>query len=506
MFKRSHAVQLAPAPAAAPASETRMRSPHWAEPRSPGACPGRGLQTPPRGASASWDAGAMAAAAGAEGRLRRAARVLAHVCGLTLAMKRYIEKSRAEEWARFYLSMKTWSTNELLYSRSSFSKYNLSQDFDKLKTLLSLQPKQRSQENLREIQLCLKKNRSFRSLPNELQLQLCQTAIYQEYEAERVVLRQGHEPLECCLVLAGHLKAMSSNTSKNKSSTSEILSEFEEGDFIGEICLLTNARRHTSVVCKTDVKLLVINKEDFCCFLAQRVQEQYQETCRFLRNLPLFSSWPKGKIDFLVDCSLRRYYRAGTTIVSDNLNSCFLVFVISGHCLVVAQMEYEKTVHAWQMKKTGSSALKNVHTGVLPRGPAGVTGVLEASTVSCKTSSAARKTTLSTKKPQLQVSSPATCFVEIRVLEQGGIFGLVETLDKSCDLQLCLTSGGAECIFIPRTVFLAEASTETRRTALASVCAYPSVEAVRKHVVEQQAWEAYKARLLEPYLKRGSKV
>nr|XP_051676227.1 cyclic nucleotide-binding domain-containing protein 2 isoform X2 [Oryctolagus cuniculus] len=448
----------------------------------------------------------MAAVAGAQGRLRRAARVLAHVCGLTLAMKRYIEKSRAAEWARFYLSMKTCSTNELLYSSSSFSKYNLSQDFEKLKTLLSLQPKQRSQENLREIQLCLKKNRSFRSLPNEVQLQLCQTAIYQEYEAESVVLRQGHVPLECCLVLAGHLKSVSSNTSENKSSNSEILSEFEEGDFIGEICLLTNARRHTSVVCETDVMLLVINKEDFCCILAQRVQEQYQETCGFLRNLPLFSSWPKGKIDFLVDCSLRRYYRAGPTIISDNLNSCFLVFVISGHCLVVAQMEREKAVHAWQMKKTGSSALKNVHTGVLPRRPAGVTAVLEASAVSRETSPSATRTTLSTQEPRLQRSSPATCFVEIRVLEQGGIFGLVETLDKSCDLQLCLISGGAECIFIPRTVFLAEAGTETRRTALASVCAYPSVEAIRKHVVEHQAWEAYKARLLEPYLKRGSKV
>lgn len=225
------------------------------------------------------------------------------------------------------------------------------------------------------------------------------------------------------------------------------------------------------------------------------------------RNLPLFSSWPKGKIDFLVDCSLRRYYRAGTTIVSDNLNSCFLVFVISGHCLVVAQMEHEKTAQSWQVKKTGSSALKSVHTGVLPRGPAGVTGVVEAPTVSCKTSSsAAGKATLSTRKPQLQISSPATFFVEIRVLEQGGIFGLVETLDKSCDLQLYLISGGAECIFIPRTVFLAEAGTETRRAALESLCAYPSVEAIRKHVVKQQAWEAYKARLLEPYLKRGSKV
>ncbi|XP_058522643.1 uncharacterized protein LOC131480729 [Ochotona princeps] len=271
----------------------------------------------------------MAGAYGADRKLRRAARLLAHVCGLALAMKRYIGKSRAEEWAQFFLSVKTCSMSELLCSRSNFSKYNL-------------------------IQLCLEKNRSFRSLPNEIQLQLCQTAIYQEYEAQSVVLRQGHVPLECCLILAGRLKVLWSNTNMNKNSNPEILSEFEEGDFIGEICLLTNANRPTSVLCKTDVKLLVINKEDFCCILAQRIQDQYQETCSFLRNLPLFSSWPKDKTDFLAHCSLRRYYRANTIIIPDNLNSHFLVFIISALPLADLQLikEGAQGVDAYTLAKT----------------------------------------------------------------------------------------------------------------------------------------------------------
>ncbi|KAK1345923.1 hypothetical protein QTO34_008388 [Cnephaeus nilssonii] len=93
--------------------------------------------------------------AGARDRLRRVAAVLAHVCGLTLHMKRYIEKSRAKEWALFYLSIKNHSANELLFGISNYSKYSL-------------------------IQLYLKKNRAFHSLPKEVQLQLCQTAIYQD--------------------------------------------------------------------------------------------------------------------------------------------------------------------------------------------------------------------------------------------------------------------------------------------------------------------------------------
>lgn len=58
------------------------------------------------------------------------------------------------------------------------------------------------------------------------------------FEAESMILRQGHIPLEHYLVLAGHLKVMSSNTSTNKNTNSEILSEFEEGDFIGVTTIL----------------------------------------------------------------------------------------------------------------------------------------------------------------------------------------------------------------------------------------------------------------------------
>ena len=53
------------------------------------------------------------------------------------------------------------------------------------------------------------------------------------FEAESMILRQGHVPLKYCLVRAGHLKVMSSNISMNKNTNSEILSAFEEGNFIG---------------------------------------------------------------------------------------------------------------------------------------------------------------------------------------------------------------------------------------------------------------------------------
>lgn len=61
------------------------------------------------------------------------------------------------------------------------------------------------------------------------------------FEAESMLLRQGHVLLECYLILAGHLKVMSSNTSMNKNTNSEILSEFEEGNFIGVNILISQS-------------------------------------------------------------------------------------------------------------------------------------------------------------------------------------------------------------------------------------------------------------------------
>lgn len=53
------------------------------------------------------------------------------------------------------------------------------------------------------------------------------------FEAESMILRQGHVPLKCYLVHAGHLKVMSGNIIMNKNTNAENLSAFEEGDFIG---------------------------------------------------------------------------------------------------------------------------------------------------------------------------------------------------------------------------------------------------------------------------------
>ncbi|KAJ1215176.1 hypothetical protein NDU88_002785, partial [Pleurodeles waltl] len=103
------------------------------------------------------------------------------------------------------------------------------------------------------------------------------------YEAKTLILKQGHLPIECYLILSGNLKVTYEDVnSKNQQLTNETLNEIEEGDFLGEISLLTGSQRPASVICKTDVELLVISKADFDCILGNVLQEQYNALSDFL--------------------------------------------------------------------------------------------------------------------------------------------------------------------------------------------------------------------------------
>ncbi|XP_030048502.1 uncharacterized protein LOC115462644 [Microcaecilia unicolor] len=452
-----------------------------------------------------------------------------HVCGILLSMKRYIGRSAAVEWTIFHLKIQTHGKTDLLFNITSFSRKTHKKDSEKLKSLLQTCPKQRSLEAIKQIQLCLKKNQAFQGLPDKIQLQLCQNCVFQEYEAKSLLMKQGHVPSECYLILSGNLKIILSDlNSKPTNFISETLYEAEEGDFVGDICLLTNKRRPASVVCNSEVELLVIHKEDFGCILGDFMQEQYSARCDFLQKLPIFSSWPLEKLESLVHYSLQRNYRAGAVVVLESHRSPFLVFVKSGRCLIVTILAEETAA---------TSALKN-HPSLLKKFPAlpfikekmdfigDICGrPVESSRMA---HSAAEKSTLDPipRRARPQTAAPwryshrdrnnfsnvdwkdgkkdemrrrgrqqkmNSKFISTGVLEHGGIFGMAEMSHK---MEFSLVSEGAECIFIPRKIFLEEAPAKSKHIAQELVNIYPTEKMIGENYERQQVWKNYKAVLV----------
>ncbi|XP_061440618.1 uncharacterized protein LOC133364279 isoform X6 [Rhineura floridana] len=382
-------------------------------------------------------------------RFRKTAATVTHLCGLVLSRKRYIERSPVVQWATFQLKRQMNFKNDNLFSISDYSKKQFQKKgFEKLKHLLNICPKQRRQQDILKIQACLKTNRAFQCLPSKTQLQLCQAFIYQEYEAGTIIIRQGYVATECYLVLSGKLKIIMADA---KFLTPEILYEAEEGDFIGETCLLTNTRRPATVICKSDAELVVIDKEDFKHILAELKCEQHHTTCHFLRKLPLFSTWLPGKIDFLLHCSLQRFYRAGTTVVIDSLNSYFLVIVKSGRSMEAAKLDPE-IISTWN----GSEG--KYDNGIK------------------------------------------------RIRRKTEVKGLAEIMDRFCGLQLSLISEGAECVFIPKRLFLLEAPPKSKRIALEMASSYPQKNMIQESYIIQQLWSIYKSKLIGQHLESCARL
>ncbi|XP_066430900.1 cyclic nucleotide-binding domain-containing protein 2-like [Eleutherodactylus coqui] len=520
-------------------------------------------------------------------RFYDAATNIKHACGMLLSMKRYIGRNSVVEWALFRLQMQIHSRRDLLFNISSFSKNNMKKDFEKLKSLLSVHPRQRSPEVLRQIQFCLKKNRAFQSLHDKIQLELCQHFIYQEYESNTLVIKQGHVPCECYIVLSGQLEAtIEESSSKKRSSSSSTLYEVDEGDFFGDIvpvnkvkviselielrlpkvsfCIspklndkqevnevhrsvedigLTTNERLTSFVCKSDVELLVIDKEAFKEILAAKVQEEYYALCDFLRGLFLFSSWPSKKLEFLVHCSLQRSYRTGTTVVVDSTKSSSLVLVKSGKCLIVVHLTQDRPSSSYST--TNYNLVLNrlptvpfllekrqcspdpLERSILPRtafsasfrtpsvemrtrnrpqtaGPA--TFSLRDRSIHCDLDQTEKRLGDKGRRGQQDVSTLSSVrFVTIGTLERGGIFGLAETMFRSSNLRFSLISEGADCIFIPTKLFLAEAPAKSRQIAQELVNSFPRETKIRECYASLQTWRAYKEKCIRRPVSGGMK-
>ncbi|XP_058853724.1 cyclic nucleotide-binding domain-containing protein 2-like isoform X2 [Acipenser ruthenus] len=483
----------------------------------------------------------------------RLARIVKTICGINLALKRHSGLSMVKQWAETNQRTRPDLARDLLFNIDIFTRNKLSGGCAKLKNLLSISPLQRRHHDVQKIQALLRKNRAFESFPDSIQHQICQVAVYQKYEATRTVLKQGHPSQDCYFVLAGSLLVKVNDISRKGNSTTQTLNEVEEGDMFGEACLLTCSIRHATVVCKTDVELLLIDKEDFNYILEDFLRLRYSVISNLIRKLPLFSSWSADKLELVAKGSMLRHYRSGALVVPNILISSFIVVVKSGRCQLVTHLRMpggraagscdtlrikslssllqdfptlsfieNKMTHikeALQRPSTSNCIFSSDHerdmnnklqkkkrpmTAVTPSRPsanlrgfcerehAGNTeGHLETQKEKpCKTLSAMKST-----------SSPAL-LLRIGIFDQGSILVSPEVVGRECDLNMSLISEGTECIFIPKGLFLKEAPSESVQAALELVNTYPTESIIRENYVRYQAWSAYKDKLVRQRCKR----
>ncbi|XP_067941996.1 uncharacterized protein [Watersipora subatra] len=213
----------------------------------------------------------------------------------------------------------------------------------RLATVLTVPPRLRSDEHIRTIKALLRGHAAFEDYPDHVKDQLCQAMIYQRYEARRVITRLGHEARIFYLLLSGTLLVnIKERSEQNGQEFMRTVNQLTGGEAFGEVGLITGSKRNATIICKTDTELLLIEKEDFDKIIRNPLAKQRTGHVEYIKEMELFKYFP---CEVLVDDSqdfFYQYFKPNTLILSDSVDSDYLVVVISGKCKAVVAYDAEQ--------------------------------------------------------------------------------------------------------------------------------------------------------------------
>ncbi|XP_069049717.1 cyclic nucleotide-binding domain-containing protein 2-like isoform X3 [Lepisosteus oculatus] len=463
------------------------------------------------------------------GKFHQIAGKVKTVCAINQALKRDCGAGSVQQWAETQLMMRVDPERELLFNIADFTRKSPGKHRDPLDNLLSIFPSQRQPHDVQEIKALLCKIKAFERFPDCVQHDICKAAIYQQYEANRTVFKQGQRPQAFYFVLSGSLQERVCQVSSRGISSFQTVREFREGDVFGD---LSNVFRN---------------------FL----QVRYDTILEELSNLPLFSSWSAEKLLLLAQGSLLRFYRSREAILFNNSASPFMVVVISGRCQLMTNLRMPRRQPGGQCQELQQNLMCPLEEPpLLP--PAGEMRSHQGKPSHSKhrpvsslcvfrpeSQGGSRDTYLTKGRPVTaaallggrslrravcdtahggnskrhsnshvgraeQVSSrnahtSSVLFLRMGILEHGDILVSPEWLGSESSLSLNLMSEGTECIFIPVKLFLKGAPARSLHSALRLVNSYPTESMIREGYAVQQAWSIYKAKLVRHRLHHAAR-
>ncbi|XP_075223872.1 cAMP-dependent protein kinase regulatory subunit-like [Lycorma delicatula] len=142
------------------------------------------------------------------------------------------------------------------------------------------------------------------------------------YNSGRVILRQGHmvNNSSCVYyIIHGHLNVEIETTNPiTLLRTSELVKKLGPGEFFGEVAILFNDVRMSTVTSISDVELLYITKENFDEILKDSLEKEWSKVRNALHELPyFFGDWPDIELRRCSIISTLIHFKEGDLILGD---------------------------------------------------------------------------------------------------------------------------------------------------------------------------------------------
>ncbi|XP_067040095.1 cyclic nucleotide-binding domain-containing protein 2-like isoform X2 [Acropora muricata] len=205
--------------------------------------------------------------------------------------------------------------------------------------ILSLSPRSRTEEQLQTVLKALKTSvAAFGEYPLKMQRRLVSVGWYERFEAKRVIIRQGHKAENFYFILSGTaVVTLLINDAKTKEERDTTVAVLGKGSSFGELALLHHKTRSATVLCKDDVSLLAVSREDFRDIFMSYEDGREPEHIRFLRSVPYLKDLPLQDLTTKHDVCIFHYFRRGVVIVKESKTKWIYV-VKSGSCRVLTHL------------------------------------------------------------------------------------------------------------------------------------------------------------------------
>nr|XP_058971486.1 cyclic nucleotide-binding domain-containing protein 2-like isoform X1 [Pocillopora verrucosa] len=230
--------------------------------------------------------------------------------------------------------------------------------------ILSLSPGSRTEEQLQTALVALKTSvAAFGEYPLKMQRRLVSVGWYERFEAKRVIIRQGHKAENFYFILSGTaLVTLLVNDAKSREQRNTTVAVLGKGSSFGELALLHHKTRSATVLCKDEVSLLAVCREDFRDIFMSYEDGREPEHIRFLRGVPYLKDLPLDDLTTKHDVCIFHYFRRGVVIVNESKTKWIYV-VKTGSCRVLTHLS-KKT--AKLKRSAGSPEKTNAVLPVIP--------------------------------------------------------------------------------------------------------------------------------------------
>lgn len=169
---------------------------------------------------------------------------------------------------------------------------------------------------------------------------------YVQYQPKEYIITEGQEGMTFYIIISG-------TTAVHKGGIG-VVAHLGKGKAFGELALVKGDVRTASIIAETPVEVISLHKLDYDHFIKDIQTAERRENFYLLRDCSLFLSWPRAKIEKMVNTCQRKVIEAGGNIYKqgDDPDSIFVVMDGTVHIIKEVNIQSKNMwptgMNSWQ--------------------------------------------------------------------------------------------------------------------------------------------------------------